>query len=312
MTEYMSVIINQVILMLILVVIGIIGYKCKIVTKDGSKQLSNLLMMIISPVVIFVSYQRDFDSSMLLGLAQAFGLAVLGFAIAIAVAYLFLHKTEKYDVVIERFSTIYSNCGFMGIPLVDAMFGSEGVFYLTAVITAFNLIVWTHGVYTFTGAGQKFSFKGLLNALRSPSIIAVPVGLLCFLCQIRVPDVVYDALNYISGMNTPLAMIVAGATVAQTNLLKVFAKGRIYYVSFLKLILAPMLIVLVYALFSGVPTIITLSLALAMAAPAGAMGTMFAVKYDRSALYASEIFAATTILSALTLPLIVFVAGYLL
>ena len=106
MTEYMSVIINQVILMLILVVIGIIGYKCKIVTKDGSKQLSNLLMMIISPVVIFVSYQRDFDSSMLLGLAQAFGLAVLGFGIAIAVAYLFLHKTEKYDVVIERFSTI--------------------------------------------------------------------------------------------------------------------------------------------------------------------------------------------------------------
>ena len=188
-------------------------------------------------------------------------------------------------------------------------------------VVVYNILILTKetranqvmkGVYTFTGAGQKFSFKGLLNALRSPSIIAVPVGLLCFLCQIRVPDVVYDALNYISGMNTPLAMIVAGATVAQTNLLKVFAKGRIYYVSFLKLILAPMLIVLVYALFSGVPTIITLSLALAMAAPAGAMGTMFAVKYDRSALYASEIFAATTILSALTLPLIVFVAGYLL
>ena len=230
MSEYMSVILNQVVLMLIL-----ICFMCKIISKDGSKQLSNLLMMVISPVVIFVSYQRDFDPAMLKGLLQAFGLSLVGFAVAIAVAYLFLRKTEKYDVVIERFSTIYSNCGFMGIPLVDAMFGSEGVFYLTAVITAFNLIVWTHGVYTFTGAGEKFSFKGLLNALKSPSIIAVPIGLICFLCNLRVPDVVYDALNYISGMNTPLAMIVAGVTVAQTDLKQVFVKGRIYYVSFLKL-----------------------------------------------------------------------------
>ena len=283
MSEYMSVILNQVVLMLILVVAGIICYKCRVITKDGSKQLSNLLMMVISPVVIFVSYQRDFDPTMLVGLAQAFGLSLLGFGIAIAVAYLFLHKTEKYDVVIERFSTIYSNCGFMGIPLVDAMFGSEGVFYVTAVITAFNLLVWTHGVYTFTSAGEKFSFRGLINAL-----------------------------NYISGMNTPLAMIVAGVTVAQTDLKKVFIKGRIYYVSFLKLILAPVLIVLVYALFPNVSTIVTLSLALAMAAPAGAMGTMFAIRYDRSALYASEVFAATTILSALTLPLIVLLASYLL
>lgn len=312
MSEYMSVILNQVVLMLILVVAGIICYKCRVITKDGSKQLSNLLMMVISPVVIFVSYQRDFDPTMLVGLAQAFGLSLLGFGIAIAVAYIFLHKTEKYDVVIERFSTIYSNCGFMGIPLVDAMFGSEGVFYVTAVITAFNLLVWTHGVYTFTSAGEKFSFRGLINALKSPSIIAVPLGLICFLCNLRVPDVVYDALNYISGMNTPLAMIVAGVTVAQTDLKKVFIKGRIYYVSFLKLILAPVLIVLVYALFPNVSTIVTLSLALAMAAPAGAMGTMFAIRYDRSALYASEVFAATTILSALTLPLIVLLASFLL
>ena len=312
MSEYMSVILNQVTLMLILVVAGFICYKCKIVTRDGSKTLSNLLMMVISPVVIFVSYQRDFDPAMLVGLAQAFGLSLLGFGIAIAVAYLLLHKTEKYDVVIERFSNIYSNCGFMGIPLVDAMFGSEGVFYLTAVITAFNLFVWTHGVYTFTAAGEKFSLKGLLNALKSPSIIAVPVGLVCFLCSLRVPEVMYDALNYISGMNTPLAMIVAGVTVAQTDLKKVFVKGRIYYVSFLKLIFTPALIVLAYALFPNIPTIVTLSVALAMAAPAGAMGTMFAIRYDRSALYASEIFAATTILSALTLPVIVFVAGLLL
>ena len=198
----------------------------------------------------------------------------------------------------------------MGIPLVGAMFGSEGVFYLTAVITALNLLVWTHGVLSFTG-GSGFTVKGFFKALCSPSIIAVPLGLLCFLLRLRVPDVVYNALDYIAGMNTPLAMIVAGATVAQTNLLKVFAKPRTYYISLLKLIVAPLLIVLAFSLFH-LPTIITLTVALAMAAPAGAMGTMFAIRYDRNAPYASEIFAATTILSALTLPLIVWVAGMVL
>lgn len=296
--------------MLILIIVGMISYKTHVVTKDGSKHLSNLLVTVVSPVVIFVSYQRDFDSTMLVGLLEAFGLSLLGFGIAMLAAYLLLRKSDQYDVVIARFSTIYSNCGFMGIPLVDAMFGSEGVFYLTAVITSFNLLVWTHGMMSFTG-GSGFTIKGFFKALCSPSIIAVPVGLICFLFQLRVPGVVYDALNYISGMNTPLAMIVAGATVAQTNLIKVFGKGRIYWVSFLKLILVPALIVLVFSLFN-VPTIITLTVALALAAPSGAMGTMFAVRYDRNALYASEIFAATTILSALTLPLIVWGASFLL
>ena len=310
MSQYVSVILYQVLLMLILVVAGVVAYKMHVVTKEGSKHLSNLLVLVVSPVVIFVSYQRDFDVEMLKGLGEAFGLSLLGFGIAMLVAYLCLRKNGRYDAVIERFSVIYSNCGFMGIPLVDAMFGSEGVFYLTAVITAFNLLVWTHGVLSFTG-GSGFTVKGFFKALCSPSIIAVPLGLLCFLLRLRVPDVVYNALDYIAGMNTPLAMIVAGATVAQTNLLKVFAKPRTYYVSLLKLIIAPLLIVLAFSLFH-LPTIIPLTVALAMAAPAGAMGTMFAIRYDRNAPYASEIFAATTILSALTLPLIVWVAGMVL
>ena len=193
---------------------------------------------------------------------------------------------------------------------MQALFGNEGVFYLTAVMTAFNILVWTHGLFLFTG-GEKFSIKGLLKALCSPSILAVPIGLICFLLRLRVPDVVLDAMNYIAGMNTPLAMLVAGVTVAQTNLIKAFTRPRTYYVSFLKLILLPLLIVLAYSVFK-LPAIISLTIAVAMAAPSGAMCTMFAVRYDRDAHYASEIFAATTILSMATLPLIVWVAGFLL
>lgn len=309
-SSYVSVILNQVLLMLILVVAGFISFKTRIITTEGNKHLSNLLVLLVNPVVIFVSYQRDFSPDLLVGLAEAFGLSLLGFGIAMVVAYLCLRKGGKFDEVIERFSVIYSNCGFMGIPLVMAMLGTEGVFYLTAVMTAFNLLVWTHGMIMFTGAGQ-FNIKGLLRALCSPAILAVPVGLACFLLQWRVPQVLYEALEYVSNMNTPLAMLIAGATVAQTNLLKAFARGRIYYVSVLKLLVAPILIVLALSIFP-LPQIVLLTVAVAMASPTATMGTLFAIRYERNAVYASELFAVTTILSAISLPLVVYIAERLL
>ena len=309
-SSYVSVILNQVLLMLILVVAGFISFKTHIITTEGNKHLSNLLVLLVNPVVIFVSYQRDFSPDLLVGLAEAFGLSLLGFGIAMVVAYLCLRKGGKFDEVIERFSVIYSNCGFMGIPLVMAMLGTEGVFYLTAVMTAFNLLVWTHGMIMFTGAGQ-FNIKGLLRALCSPAILAVPVGLACFLLQWRVPQVLYEALEYVSNMNTPLAMLIAGATVAQTNLLKAFARGRIYYVSVLKLLVAPILIVLALSIFP-LPQIVLLTVAVAMASPTATMGTLFAIRYERNAVYASELFAVTTILSAISLPVVVYIAERLL
>ena len=150
-----------------------------------------------------------------------------------------------------------------------------------------------------------------MRALCSPSILAVSVGLLCFLLQWRVPGVLYEALEYVSNMNTPLAMLIAGATVAQTNLLRALTRGRAYHVTFLKLLLAPALIVLALSLFP-VPQIVSLTVAVAMASPTATMATLFAIRYDRNAVYASELFAVTTILSALSLPLIVLLAEYLL
>lgn len=260
--------------------------------------------------MIFVSYQRDFSPELLAGLGQAFLLSLLGFGIAMAVAYLCLRRSGKYDVAVERFSVIYSNCGFMGIPLVMAMLGTEGVFYLTAVMTAFNLIVWTHGLFLFTGTGQ-FSIKGLLRALCSPAILAVPVGLLCFLLQWRVPaGALRRAGVRLQHEHAPGHAHRRGDGRAD-NLLKAFARGRIYYVSFLKLLLVPALIVLALSLFP-LPQIVLLTVAVAMASPTATMGTIFAIRYDRNAVYASELFAVTTILSAVSLPLVVFLAERLL
>ena len=212
---------------------------------------------------------------------------------------------HKADLAIERFAVIYSNCGFIGIPMAGGLFGSEGVFYITAYMTIFNLFVWTHGVVLMTG---KADFKSIGKALLSPSVIATVVGFLLFVTRIMLPEIVTDTLTYLGDMNTPLAMLVAGVTIAQTNLRKLIGKLRIYYISFIKLLMIPLLMLFVFRLFD-LPNVVLLTSVLAAACPAAATVNLFSIRYDKNYLYASEVFAVSTIASLVTIPFVMFIAN---
>ena len=149
-----------------------------------------------------------------------------------------------------------------------------------------------------------------MKALISPSVIAVVVGLICYLTNIRLPKVPATALQYIADMNTPIAMVIAGATAAQTNVLKALQNRRIYYVSLCKLIILPVAGFFAMWILNP-PPIVLMTVTIAAACPAATMCTMFAVNLDKNPKTASEIFTVTTILSAVTLPLITIFADRL-
>lgn len=299
---------NQILIMFLIIIIGAICFKIKLIDKDTNKRLSDIVLMLVNPLVILVSYQREFNTTLLKGLLVSLALATITHIFGITLSYLLLRKKKhESDIAIERFAIIYSNCGFMGIPLVNGIYGSEGVFYLTAYLTVFNLLVWTHGVIIMT---EKKDKKTIANAFLSPSIIATVLGFLFFILRVEFPYILFKSLDYVSAMNTPLAMIVAGVTIAQTNFIKIFSKFRIYYVSFLKLLLIPFIMLLLFSRFAIDEKVIITSVLLA-ACPTGAMGTLFALRYGKNSLYASEIFAVTTILSLFTIPLIMALAEYL-
>ena len=144
-------ILNQTIIMLILIMVGVLCAKLRLISSNTNKELSQFVLQVVNPVVIFMSYQKDYEARLVKNLLLTFAFSVLAFAVMIAVAYLFIRKKEDRHTEVERFSAIYSNCAFMGIPLMSALFGDEGVFYLTAFITVFNLVIWTHGVITISG-----------------------------------------------------------------------------------------------------------------------------------------------------------------
>ncbi len=299
--ENAEIILNQTLIMLILIIVGIICKKTKIITDDGNKELSKLVLTVVNPIVILMAYQTDYKPQLVKNLLIAFGLSILSYIILIVAAYLLIPQKDGRETQIERFSAIYSNCGFMGIPLVNALFGSEGIFYLTAFLTVFNLVVWTHGIILISG---ERNLKNIVKVFYSPVIISIVLGIIMFFAQIRLPDIITDSLNFISNLNTPLAMIVSGVTIADTKIPKLLIKPGIYYVSFLKLILLPLILIAVFSLFN-VNEQVRITVLVAASAPAAAMCTLQCIRYEKNSLYASEIFAASTILSVVTLPIIV-------
>ena len=193
----------------------------------------------------------------------------------------------------------YSNSGFIGIPLISGVLGDKGVFYMTAYITVFNLLLWTHGIILM---GDNDGLKGAWKNFLSPAILSIVIGIILFLFQLRLPQFIENPLEMIASMNTPLGMIVAGANLAQGNILKSLKSKRLYYLSFIKLIVYPLAGLVVLWLLP-LEFEVAFTVFIALACPAGASVIMFAQRYDRDAYYASEIFVITTLLSAVTIPL---------
>lgn len=301
--EYGIIIGERIVIMFAILLIGAFCYIKGLITKNGTKQLSAIELNLVNPILIFMSYQKDYNSKMTHNLLWAFVLSAISFAIAIALSYLLVSNKNK-SYVIERFSSIYSNCGFIGIPLINGIFGSEGVLYLTAYVTFFNLLVWTHGIMSMKG--QK-DFSSILKAFKSASVIAVFIGLACYMLKLRIPAVPSQTLQYIADMNTPLAMLIAGATTAQTNVLNISKKPRNYLICFYKLLFIPLIAFMVIRLFH-LPQIVTATLTIAAACPVATTGIMFAVTLDKDAEKCSELFSMSTLLSALTLPIITIIA----
>lgn len=294
-----QIILQQAFIMLVLILIGAGCFRFRLLSQSTVSEISRLVLTVVNPIVILLAYQRELKAELAVNLGWTFLLSVLSYAAAMLISYLAIPDKEGRETAIERFSCIYSNCGFMGIPLVQAMFELEGVFYLTAFITIFNILAWTHGVMQISG---QHSLHSLKKVLRSPAIIAIALGMFLFFTQLRLPELLTQPLAMVGELNTPLAMFVAGATIAQTNLPAVLKKPRVFYLCTLRLLIIPAAALLLF-LCTPFDSIIEMTVLAAAAAPSAAMCTMQCINYQKNAAYASEIFAMSTLLSILTMPL---------
>lgn len=294
--------------MFILLLMGVMSYKGGLLDEGTGKKLSNFLLMAVSPCLIIHSYQIEYRPELLRGLMLCLLFSAISLALDVVIAQAAIRPGSGPDAAIDRMGIIYSNCGFIGIPLIQGVLGKEGVFYVTAYLTMFNILIWTHGVSLMQ---KGSSLRENLKNLNTPTIYAIILGLLLFFLQIRIPDILLNPIASIGSMNTPLAMLIAGVSLAQSNLLQSLKSRRTYFISLMKLIVIPLATLLMLVLLNAERNT-AFVVFICAACPTGAMTTMFALKYNRNARYASETFCTTTFFSIITMPVLTFLAGILL
>lgn len=295
------IIFNQVLIMFLLMAVGYLCTKTNLISETGGKELSSLLITVISPVIIINSYLRPFDKELLIKFGWATLLSIGIHILSIVVSTIVFRDDHQRTFPPLRMCSVFSNSGFMAIPLITAVFGMEGVFIGSAYITVMNAFSWTYGVYLMTGDKKMISLK---KAIVNPATIGVLIGLVIFCFNIALPDTVVKTIGYLSNLNTPLAMVVMGTFVARADLPHALKNAATYKVAALRLMVIPALVIGIFCLIPLDSTIL-MTILLSSSCPSAIAGMMFAAKFGGDFKTSSALIAITTLLSVITMPIIV-------
>lgn len=288
--------------MFLLMGIGAVCYRRGIITDRGSKDISALLINIVTPCLIIQSFQREYDPAVLRQLIQAIILSVAVTMIAVVLAALAFRKGTA-DYADRRMCIVFPNNGFMALPLLQALCGGDGVFLGSVYIVVTNLFLWTYGVRTLCTASGKTENSRWYKMFLNPATIGFAVGLLIFVTSFGLPAVIGTPIDYLAALNTPLAMIVLGVYLAQSQLLDIIRDRTIYAVSLIRLAVIPLL-ALALLLFLPWSPLVSQVMIVSAATPCAIVASMFAQQFGTNYRYSSRIIAFSTLLSAVTMPLV--------
>lgn len=295
-----SVIFNQVSTLLLLLLAGFIAKKVGIINDAVNKKLSELLLMVTSPMLIFTSFLMEYEEEKLVNAFYIIALGTVMFIISIfAAEKIFFTKQPEGKRAVIKSAMVFSNCGFMGFPLVDSIFGQEGVFYASIYLVVFNIVVWTYGVMVFSGKAN-FNIKKMLL---TPAMVAVYLGITVFLFQINIPFPIKNAAQMTGNMTTPLSMIIIGAIIESANLKDALSDIQVYILSIMRLLFMPLLAYFL-VMFIDIPKIASDICIVVLAMPMSVNAAVFAEKFETEPLFVSKVVTVSTLLSMLTIPII--------
>lgn len=304
MAENFLMVSQQVIILFLLIGVGFLCGKTKLLNENAAKKMTDLVLYIVTPCVMINAFQREFNSDMLFNLGITALCSALIMTGSIFAVNIIIKDKDIARRKVLRFGTVFSNCGFMSLPLQSAILGKDGVFYGSVFVAVFNIIIWTYGLFSMSGKKSDLSVKKLIL---NPGVLGVIAGLLLFLMSVELPSVLASPVEYLANLNTPLPMIIIGFYLAGANLKKVFSDKWAYASMFLRLIFIPILSI--FAMYvCGIRGDILVSCAIASCAPVAATTTMFATKFKADVELSVGLVSATTLLSVATMPIIISVA----
>ena len=299
---------SQVVVLLILISLGFILNKTKVLNENSAKSITDIVLYLVTPAAIINSFIRKFSITLLKNLGIGLIATLLLHILFIAVSRLLIRSNNLSRKNVLQFGAIFSNCGFMSFPLLQALFGNDGLFYGATYVAIFQVVSWSYGVYLM---GDGFKSITPKKIALSPGILGFLIAAAIFILQIPIPTVIKEPIRHMAALNTPLPMIIIGYHLANSNFLSGLKDLNFLFSSAIKLFLFPVLAIFGFYL-CGLRGMMPISLVICSSAPTAAYTTMFAAKFGKDTSLSVNMVSLTTVFSVISMPLIVTLAEQLL
>lgn len=287
-------------MLLFYILLGLVMARKGWLEKEGQATLSQLITQFALPCAVFNSFQIAYSAAVLQLILRSLGLALVFFTVLYGLSIVFARVFRIADSIRSSWigCSTFSSVLFIGIPIVDALFGELGLVILISFNTIGNLFLFGFGESIFAGK----MLVSLRKILTTPAIIAAVAGFLFFLFQFTIPEVIHTPMQAIAGFTTPLAMMINGALLSRTLSPKLFANRNTLQFCLVRLLIIPAILIFFFKLFVNDPLLLQI-VCLISCMPSGAVNSVFAEKYSGQGKTASEMIIVSTLLSIVTIPL---------
>ena len=297
-------ILSSLIMIFILIVPGVFFKKKNILTEDQNGAINSIVVNLTWPCLVIDAMQMQFSIQVLKDSAYILVVCLLILAIIFAISFpiaklIRLPKTKQYLTV---FMLLFGNTGFIGIPVIKALYGTDAVFYAAIVELINDILIFTVGILLIqlsAGANLKVGLKQFIN----PGLIGVIIGLVLFLLNIQLPELIGGSIEMIGNATTPLTMFCIGFQIGGLKLKEIAGDFQVYAICFVKLLIVPILTLLAVKIWAGDFSMLEKVLIIGFAMPVGAVASIFSQQYKGEAAFATKSVLLSTVLSLITIPI---------
>lgn len=293
---------NLQLMMFLEMIIGYVLKKKNIITEEGRKMLTTMVINIFLTANIVHSFCLEFSMDILKNCLAIILVSVAIQIMCVTMSATLYNRMEPRKKACFQYATVVSNSGFLGNPVAEGIYGSLGLLYASFYLIPTRIMMWSAGVSYFLNDGSKKTSKWAVvkKVATHPGIVAVYVGIPIMLFQIKLPGFIDKTLTSLSGAMTPLTMILIGAIMAGADLKTMVTRATMLF-SLLRLVIIPGVVYIACTLLKLDPVVSGVAVLLA-AMPAGSTTAILAAQYDGDAEFASKCVVLTTLLSVVMIP----------
>ena len=308
---------QQMVVLFALMLIGFYIRRKEYISDETCRHLSWMVVNIANPALVVSGSLNSEETLRGQAFLETIVLVAAVYALLFLVSILlpYICRVPGRNVGVYRVMMIFSNIGFMGFPLINAVYGSDALLRASLFLIPYNLLIYTYGIAALKPKEEQApsgestrKFRGIMKKVLNIGVLGCIVAMVISFTGWKAPDFVRTTVTNLSNLTAPLSMLVIGASMVQINLKELFTDARLLVFSALKLLVVPLIGLFLLKPFVADPTMLGVCLVM-LSTPVGSMTAMMAQQYGGDYEMASKGVALTTILSVATIPLVSMLTG---